>query len=341
MSARVLPPAPVRVSEDRAEIRRRRVTAQGGWAGLGTMGIALPYALLVGGPHRTLLIGAAASGVAISIAFALTAGHSAWLQRVRRSAAAGYALIHVAIVTVLAIADGGIGSPMSLGFFGTCVFCACSMPRRWMAAFGPVNIAGYLTAYLCAGSTRSGIVWVQLSGILATSLACAQQRHQLQRQRRVMAELARVDPLTRALNRRGFDEQLARATAAGERIALLLLDIDDFKQVNDLRGHAAGDELLVSVADALRDVCGSSASVARLGGDEFAALLPADDAGLTTERMRGELVRRGVAASVGMAVLDPAKDTAALLRAADHDLYARKAGRKRHRGARTGSLSLV
>lgn len=87
-----------------------------------------------------------------------------------------------------------------------------------------------------------------------------------------------TDPLTKVLNRRGFDRAAGlRITdrAAGRRqvsVALMLVDVNDFKTINDVHGHAAGDEVLIRVADVLRDVA-QGALVARLGGDEFAVLM--------------------------------------------------------------------
>jgi len=87
---------------------------------------------------------------------------------------------------------------------------------------------------------------------------------------------ARRDPLTGLANRRAFDEVLASASGVGG-FALLLLDLDGFKAVNDRFGHAAGDELLRQVAGRLSRVVRGSDTLARLGGDEFAVILPGAD----------------------------------------------------------------
>ncbi len=98
--------------------------------------------------------------------------------------------------------------------------------------------------------------------------------------RRQMASLetrADVDSLTDVLNRRGFERELVRSLAYvkrhGVNAALLYLDLDDFKSVNDRYGHAAGDAALKAVASVLRRHTRESDLVARLGGDEFAVLL--------------------------------------------------------------------
>ena len=89
-----------------------------------------------------------------------------------------------------------------------------------------------------------------------------------------------VDPLTGVANRRASTAPRDRARAIGSAwhpCALVIVDLDDFKQVNDRHGHAVGDEVLVMLADRLRDSVRSADTVARLGGEEFALLLPETD----------------------------------------------------------------
>ncbi len=88
---------------------------------------------------------------------------------------------------------------------------------------------------------------------------------------RTMAEL---DPLTGVANRRGFDLALERAAATGDSYALVLIDLDDFKRVNDEQGHPAGDAVLQSVAIAAASVARQGDCLARIGGDEFALIAP-------------------------------------------------------------------
>lgn len=101
------------------------------------------------------------------------------------------------------------------------------------------------------------------------------ERRMMERELRHMAD---HDPLTGLLNRRGLEAELERHVAHvnryGDRGALLVLDLDHFKAVNDTLGHEAGDRLIVAVATLLRNRLRSSDAVARLGGDEFAILLP-------------------------------------------------------------------
>jgi diguanylate cyclase (GGDEF)-like protein len=91
----------------------------------------------------------------------------------------------------------------------------------------------------------------------------------LEARRKAARELATRDALTGLLNRRGFAEALEKGFETESSLALLYLDLDDFKQVNDRFGHATGDQLLLCVAQRLGHIAGPSDAVARLGGDEF------------------------------------------------------------------------
>jgi diguanylate cyclase (GGDEF)-like protein len=151
-----------------------------------------------------------------------------------------------------------------------------------------------------------------------------------------LAHLASHDPLTGLANRTAFTDRLV-AALADRPAAVVLVDLDGFKQVNDTLGHHAGDLMLVAVADRLRRGVREGDTPARLGGDEFAMLLPGADAaaaGAVVERflaILGEPVdiegqRLRPRASVGAAVGD--HDPGALLRAADAAMYRVKHGGK-------------
>ena len=146
------------------------------------------------------------------------------------------------------------------------------------------------------------------------------------------------------LNRVAVMELLEQALASGQRVAVLFCDVDHFKSVNDTFGHAAGDELLVSLADDLSAVLRPGDRAGRLGGDEFVVVLRAvrdsAEALVIAERVRAaarrELIHEGVALSctltVGLSVGRPGENGPALLAAADRALYAAKqAGRDRCR----------
>jgi diguanylate cyclase (GGDEF)-like protein/PAS domain S-box-containing protein len=162
-----------------------------------------------------------------------------------------------------------------------------------------------------------------------------------------LQELADHDPLTGLLNRRRFDEELAltilRLRLRGGRTALVLLDLDRFKRVNDTFGHKTGDEVLIAVAGVLSRRLRGTDVVARLGGDEFAALVHETDAGAAravaeeiADAVRARHVAAGGAevrltASIGIVLLDgeTVGDDDPLI-AADRALYrAKDAGRDR------------
>ena len=160
---------------------------------------------------------------------------------------------------------------------------------------------------------------------------------------------ADVDPLTDVLNRRGFERELRRSLAYvkryGPSAALLYLDLDGFKSVNDRHGHAAGDAVLKAVAMVLNRYVRASDLVARLGGDEFAVLLwniGEADAGRKALAIEAAIARTtathagvtlSVGASVGAALLLPLDRPADVLDRADRAMYARKAERNSSKAA--------
>ena len=152
---------------------------------------------------------------------------------------------------------------------------------------------------------------------------------------KALATLSRTDSLTGLPNRRGWveeaEERIAFASNSGRRTALILLDLDGFKSVNDVEGHAAGDELLIWVSDQLRETLRGGDVAGRLGGDEFAVMLdglPASSLKPLLERV-AEMLGERIGASVGMAVL-PDDGTAldTLLKRADETMFADKRQRK-------------
>jgi diguanylate cyclase (GGDEF)-like protein len=155
---------------------------------------------------------------------------------------------------------------------------------------------------------------------------------------------AETDFLLDILNRRGFERELSRSIAFIKRYsasaALLMLDVDRFKPINDAFGHAAGDKVLKAIAQTLSSQVRASDVIGRLGGDEFAVLLwnlsetdaraKAAELEQAIDALRfsfgGSKVRTG--ASVGVAVLDAHSEMRTALEQADSAMYVRKAQRR-------------
>jgi len=142
-----------------------------------------------------------------------------------------------------------------------------------------------------------------------------------------------TDPLTGLLNRSGLDEridtELARGLRTGQLPAVVIIDLDDFKRTNDERGHAAGDQLLVSYAAALKALTRPYDAVVRIGGDEFLLILPATTEAETRallERLRLSTPQHW---SFGLAVGRPDDTAHSIRERADKRLYSHKAARKR------------
>jgi diguanylate cyclase (GGDEF)-like protein/PAS domain S-box-containing protein len=172
------------------------------------------------------------------------------------------------------------------------------------------------------------------------------ERHELERRLRHQAE---HDALTDLLSRRRFmellDEEIAHVTETGSPAALLMLDLDNFKYVNDVLGHMTGDALLGLVATAINAALRDSDTLARIGGDEFAVLLPGtqiDGALLVADKIVAAIAQHGrivtelgngeVTSSVGITSWDRdvPVDAARLLSEADIAMYdAKEAGRNR------------
>jgi len=182
---------------------------------------------------------------------------------------------------------------------------------------------------------------IRLGGFVARYVAAGDPEG---RQLADLALASRRDPLTGLPNRRAFEEDLAREVAraarTGEPLAVVMLDLDRFKAVNDGYGHAAGDAVLRALAARAQGAVRAGDVVARLGGEELGLLLPGADlarAAEVAERLRAALAALpvdaaghalAVTASLGCAVLAPGEPPEALVARADARLYdAKRDGR--------------
>ncbi|MEI2384587.1 diguanylate cyclase [Breoghania sp. JC706] len=159
-----------------------------------------------------------------------------------------------------------------------------------------------------------------------------------------LSSLTERDPLTGMLNRRGFDprfeRQLQLAENANREMTVIMVDVDHFKKVNDTHGHTVGDEVLVSVADTIRNCLRAGDFSARLGGEEFVVCLPGEgrDTGMTVaERLREAVARIpfvnnegadfSVTISAGIATYpECGRSRGEILQRSDEALYAAKTG---------------
>lgn len=201
----------------------------------------------------------------------------------------------------------------------------------------PISLGERMNAVLALGPRHSGEA-LSAAELHEVELATLQVAAMIENAR--LFSLATRDSLTGLVRRAVFEEQLraeaARFARGRDTFSVLLIDVDDFKRVNDRHGHAAGDEVLRAIAGAVRGAVRTSDTVARYGGEELAVLLPdtpADGAAAAGEKLRaavaalevmagGEALR--VTVSVGAAEMEPGLDPTRLVARADGALYRAK-----------------
>lgn len=231
-------------------------------------------------------------------------------------------------------------------------FCrnATTDPRINPALLQATEMVGILHEPIVSGKGLLGVLTVAWDHEIKSPQArevelvrlVAQEAAIALRRRESVAALARaalVDPLTGIANRRAYDAELPVALRrAGERdepLAVVVMDLNGFKAVNDTIGHEAGDELLVRCATAWSDSLRQGDVIARLGGDEFSVILPGCDHA-TAEELR-ERLRNATphepGTAIGVAVWDGTESSADLIRRADAAQYADKAACKAARAA--------
>ena len=234
----------------------------------------------------------------------------------RHSTSSEFSFASLAIIPVFLVAwTGGIGHGLGVSFLAASMWVCNDVlsggeyREYWVAFFnGAIRFASYCFIIFLTCRVRT---------LLAREV-----------------ELSTHDELTSLLNRRAFLEggeaEANRAQRYGRPLAVVFLDLDDFKKLNDSRGHSAGDAALKAVADSLTKSLRASDTVARLGGDEFAVILPEIDKNSALEAGNKilEAIRDALAeyppvkASMGIAWFKHGRnDFSVMLRAADSLMY--------------------
>jgi diguanylate cyclase (GGDEF)-like protein len=248
-----------------------------------------------------------------------------------------------ALLGLLALGVEGVPAVAAMPLFALAAW-APEPPAAPGPEFSPVVLAALLAfAGTSLGLLVADVPWVAtalatvtvLTGMARTSLTVTERLRASHRQ-------AITDDLTGLGNRRHLLERLEQAVAGGGEVALLLIDLDGFKELNDTLGHEAGDEVLRQLGPRLAEPLPADATLARLGGDEFAVVLaPGDEAAASAIglRLRAALersfavggMRVHVDASIGIA-LQPlhGADALGLLRRADVAMYEAKRTRTGH-----------
>jgi len=321
---------------DVSALRMREATITAGlWLTLGVGALGELYvALTWERPHRlelTVLFAlATVTGIAISLLPRQRLVRSSWREPFFLS----WTMSDFVLLVLATLADGGTSSPLVLVFFIPVVFSAMSYPLASVVTVGVASVLSYLLLALSVGGSSAAYEAAFAVALACTAAMSAWQAQNHKRQHRALAAVSRTDPLTGCLNRRGFEEralaEIGAMSRSGSSGAILVLDIDHFKLVNDMFGHAAGDDLLCWVSRTLEEVVRSADSVGRLGGDEFAVLLTETDARVAhagARRILGALQERAPA-SLGLAVFpDEDTDLEGLIRRADARLYETRQGR--------------
>jgi diguanylate cyclase (GGDEF)-like protein/putative nucleotidyltransferase with HDIG domain len=339
---------------DPAALRFRMATLNtGAWLGIAMVVAGLAYfGITWDAGNRPLLAGIGIAVGVSDVGVLLLPMQRIVAGRWRESFFLGWTLLTVAVVLLLGALDYTSPSPLTLPLMMPMLFAGMSYPPASARICCAAAVFGYGAEVLILGqaSAFSGFLFMVLLWTAGMCLWQAhnreQQHEELQRQRDELARVAESDPLTEALNRRGFEDLLGRELAEGERsgrpLTLAVVDLDDFKAVNDREGHGAGDALLREMVTRLGGVLRPMDAVGRLGGDEFAVLFPgvgAADAQLAVERLYGALADL-VPASIGYSCfpLDGCTPEE-LSKRADLSLYAAKAERQRGQGKQALELS--
>ncbi|MBB5943593.1 diguanylate cyclase [Xanthomonas sp. 3307] len=240
-----------------------------------------------------------------------------------------------------------LGGPLLLGVAVAAAWRGARYARLFLLGWTPLLVVTALGSLQGFGMVAHW-TWSEEAALaagafeaLVLSLGLAERSASLRRDRDQARQLADLDPLTGLLNRRAWHERLTALQEASRRrrqpLALMFLDVDHFKRLNDRYGHRAGDDGLRALAQALRAELRGDDLIGRYGGEEFVIALPGLDAVQATpiaERIRERFRVQAALAfpelqptvSIGVVQLRPADDANGLVQRADEALYAAKSG---------------
>jgi len=218
------------------------------------------------------------------------------------------AVVAVVVVSLFDVATSDVVAVKYL-YLIPVLLIACSAKTRITLVLIALTVVAELAVAIYAG--RQVVAATAFSLLGRTLVACIVAALVIELQLLVeqQTKLAQTDPLTGLANRRVFfsaaNREITRQTRNERPIAMLYLDLDGFKQLNDVHGHAAGDAVLVQFAEQLRGATRSTDVVARLGGDEFAILLPEADrdaVAALAERIEGTPANTERSGSIGVSI---------------------------------------
>jgi diguanylate cyclase (GGDEF)-like protein len=327
---------------------------------VGIVGTFLP-----GASHGNLAWVLTVSALVLAYGVGSVTGLIPWERASMRSLAIGMA-VTVPVVALAIYMTGGSISYIEPLLPCSLLYAALFFPPRWAwpLAVELIVVAGAPLLYDDRAVETAFVPrYVALAAcFLAVTLVMVNLKARLVQAEAHQRQIANRDPLTGVANRRAFDatlrRELGRRAASrgrregdGEPLALLVVDLDDFKAINDEHGHPTGDAVLAQTAQRVSAVLRSTDMLARIGGDEFAVIAPGAQ-GEGAERM-AEAVGTAVAvgerrdgvpepgASVGLAVFpEDGEDYETLMRAADQRLLRRKESNGGHFTSRGGGDAL-